>query len=435
MLSLIAFLMAPSAHAFESVAECNNHMPAWSNLGPSFVLNTFSFSGSSTHAVFDEALSEWHEDQVPGINFRPALGLIFDSTSLDGNDGQNIIAAIDSGPCLSSSSTGQLVRPPVAETDVRFSSEIWTCLALAHIEEADIVLNSCYSFELENDYFDINDPEARANPTAVDLEAIMVHEFGHAVGFDHVPGHAAMRESVGAGPVVAVDDFLDGRQYAASEDDRQGLRALYGDPLNGSPTQTDLSVASYRVVDRMPQTRCSALTSQIRPTPFADLEARLLAEGRDAPDCPSNLDTDPLPDLVMYGSQDVDVEFTYFQLGNMANPSTEATITLRSTPDGPVVETLASFSTVQHPNTPHIDSRTVTVPLGLDPGIYYLVAEVDPNGAVSESDEGNNLAVWNQRIVIEEVPIDCGCSATGGAQSGLFGLLLSAMTLGWRRRR
>lgn len=77
-----------------------------------------------------------------------------------------------------------------------------------------------------------------ANPTAYDMESLMIHEFGHLLGFSHSAVWSAIMY-----PFAAAPGTFSGQRPTAqvpdaplADDDRAGLRTLYTDPSDTTYT-------------------------------------------------------------------------------------------------------------------------------------------------------------------------------------------------------
>jgi hypothetical protein len=91
-------------------------------------------------------------------------------------------------------------------------------------------------------YFDPSDSQITfatpaalgANPRAYDLESLMIHEFGHLLGFSHSAIWRAMMYPFAAAPGTFTGTRPTGQQPDAplSDDDRTGLRVLYPSPTD-----------------------------------------------------------------------------------------------------------------------------------------------------------------------------------------------------------
>jgi hypothetical protein len=71
-----------------------------------------------------------------------------------------------------------------------------------------------------------------ANPTAYDMESLMIHEFGHLLGFSHSAVWSAIMFPFAAAPGTYAGQRPTAQQPDAplADDDRTGLRVLYSDP-------------------------------------------------------------------------------------------------------------------------------------------------------------------------------------------------------------
>jgi hypothetical protein len=71
-----------------------------------------------------------------------------------------------------------------------------------------------------------------ANPTSYDMESLLIHEFGHLLGFGHSAVYAAIMFPFAAAPGTFSGERPTAQQPDAplGDDDRAGLRTLYPDP-------------------------------------------------------------------------------------------------------------------------------------------------------------------------------------------------------------
>src|SRR5271163_11382 len=77
-------------------------------------------------------------------------------------------------------------------------------------------------------------PALAATPKAYDMESLMIHEFGHLLGFSHSAVWRAMMFPFAAAPGTYTGVRPSAQQPDAplSDDDRTGLRVLYTDPTD-----------------------------------------------------------------------------------------------------------------------------------------------------------------------------------------------------------
>ena len=89
--------------------------------------------------------------------------------------------------------------------------------------EADVIVNSAKPF----DSYRGDLRESSNGGTLFDLRRVLIHEFGHVLGLEHVPQNTVSIMT----PVTTDIDSI-------QSDDVQGVRAIYGVPLTDSPEIT-----------------------------------------------------------------------------------------------------------------------------------------------------------------------------------------------------
>ncbi|HNC99661.1 MAG TPA: MYXO-CTERM sorting domain-containing protein, partial [Myxococcota bacterium] len=243
-----------------------------------------------------------------------------------------------------------------------------------------------------------------------------------------------MEESLGGGSVIGDLGFLK-RQYMVNEDDREGLRKLYPSSSNDG---LDVAVQSYHTPDADtiasagPRTCWTKIGERSRPDPYTDFLGQAVAQGLPFGTCPEEMKS-PFPDspFPIFQGAYLDATFSLLNLGNLDTEVDWEILISPSDIDFSRARVLLRRTSTLNVNRPFEVTSTVQIPLDMRAGGYWIVARMDPDGQLSEWDEGNNVAIWNRYV--EVVPLSaCGCSTGPGAPglvlAGLSGLIL-------RRRR
>jgi len=101
--------------------------------------------------------------------------------------------------------------------------------------QAGQVLDADVYFSPDDSTVNFATPQAlAANPQAYDMESLMIHEFGHFLGFSHTAVFRAIMFPFAPAPGTYTGTRPTAQQLDAplSDDDRTGLRALYPDPTD-----------------------------------------------------------------------------------------------------------------------------------------------------------------------------------------------------------
>lgn len=399
----VACLVGTSALGYTFNVTSGGTPRTWEAGAVAMSVNTYNWTeGSADHEAIEDAVTAWSYENVGGTTFGATEGNFYNSTlNYSNNDNVNAIQLSDDlGPCNGEGST-------LAATDLRYGTPFYP----ARIREADIVLNSaCNDWASDIDYYDVNDANIRAN--SYDLRIAVLHEMGHVVGLDHEKGDwdtelvvvgdigiidivggsgwpTVMHASYdGTGAAIADDGYLS-RIYGIGEDDRQGLRALYG----GGSSKTDYSAQSYYVpaddtIDGDWLMCASEFVYKARPSPYKSLMT-----------CPTNDNTDPMTNLTVASGGSVTTVFTFHDLGTTSSSSLGLKYALRSSPTGTTGYTLSTPTISMSPGTPYQRTATLST-AGVPSGTWYLTVDIDPANAIAEASETNNRAIWNRRIVI-----------------------------------
>lgn len=175
--------------------------------------------------VVAESFSVW--TSVSGTTLLPArLGPLSQTptvTACSSSDGQNSICFAQNAAFA----PGVLAFTNTVTSDIlgeRFPATAPPSAFIGELLDADVLFNPAVFFAT---------PSALpANPTAFDLETVLIHELGHFFGFSHSAVWGAMMFPFAPPP----GQFLGSRPSAGApdaplaEDDRTGLRLLYPDP-------------------------------------------------------------------------------------------------------------------------------------------------------------------------------------------------------------
>lgn len=231
----------------------------------------------------------------------------------------------------------------------RYSGGCWAWTAGVRIIEADVFINADATLEEGN-------PQA-CNAKRLGQRTTIMHELGHALGLNHYDDHMSlMMTSDGEGK------YCGSRMVEPHPDDAMGARRLY-------PTRAeshDLAASEFRLVepDRV------ALNSNATVTNL----------------CPGDLHT---------------VRWSVANLGTVDERynvrwylSTNRTISTYDTgiaTNRGAVQNAGHFTTWQ---------RHITIPYGINPGLYYLGHLVDYDKQIWERRGGNNYTYMAERVRI-----------------------------------
>ena len=412
----LVFLEAPS-DAYEYYVCADGQVASWPSGAAAFDINTISFSSSSLRASAEDGLDSWEDAVVPGTSFDVSHGTTSETT-ISNKDDVNMVAAT-----IISSYAGCFFPGAIAQTEVRGADCGLLSWGSADLKEADIVLNTCYSWTTADEYYDYGD-----YGTIRSVQQVVLHEAGHAVGLDHtfIDGPATMTAGEGGGSVIGEDDYLEPRRFYANEDDRAGLRNLYPDSSNDG---YDVAVQSYVWYEYGSEYHDYCGEHNARPSPYVDLSELAVAEGKDPEDCPSEIPYPP-EELATYGDMPIETGFNYLNLGSETVDSVDVRIRMTTNPSTMAdAVTVDSFSIGTFtPALPFEYYDTWEVPV-LDKGVWYVVAEIDYDDDIDEVDEVNNQAVWNRPIHMYEA------ACTTAPVRGAWGISALLVLVSLRRRR
>lgn len=463
MLALIALAATNPACAYKFAYDPQGVVQTpyrWELPAYTAAVNTASFS---TVGPFQDPIERgilaWDQSNVPGSRLATSVTTTFQST-LDVNDQINSVSAIVmmelAGPVLN---TDYFPCVTLGETEVRYSND-FLGFGANHIKEADILVDVDCNWGTPDpgEYYDILDQ--RQFDDEIDIEQVILHEAGHAVGLEEELGiseedafdilinyegwPATMQPALSGGSVYD-DGFLE-RRYVANEDDREGIRDLYI-PL--ASAAVDWAAQSYQVYDddvllAVAGDGCDGALGRgaTRPDPAVDVLAVAQDLGEAYGDCPSPWTTPPvapLGSLDLYNGTFLNVQFT---LNNLGAGGGDVKWQVLFTDDLADTDCSTSGCWIAYEDTSSIgagtpwehDPITIAIPMDAPIGNYYVQLVMDSDNAwPNEDDEANNTAVWNRQVHVLG-PTSCGCRTTGPSAPTAMVALLGLVAIGRRRR-
>jgi len=268
----------------------------------------------------------WHWNNVKGSSFNFYVGRDTDGSHSSGNGKTEVY--------FDSSETGSAL----GVTHVR-SHCYWALGYQYGLDETDVAFNGGLSWSTGSfDYTKLGSP--------YNFEEVALHEFGHALGLNHEDRWMATMNSVY--PNSGTLGYY--KENDPNADDRLGARSLYAD----GTTETDVAGSAFKHTT----SSHSGLVSS-----------------------PSSVDA----------GHSVTIEFTFMNLGTSKKTfdigfylSTNDYI---STSDKLLGTNYGASANSGGGGT---FSRTLTIPSSTTPGTYYIGFLIDPSGAMSEANEGNN---------------------------------------------
>jgi hypothetical protein len=199
-----------------------------------------------------------------------------------------------------------------------------------------------------------------------------------------------------ATPTLSDDAQLLGTSFVAS--------LAPGDTRNLNPSFTpSLPAGHYYLITTLTSSHAGAFAGTSTTTSAA-IPLNLVTPADPDPTPGPDPDPDPTPDPNPDPTPGPVVPPTDLALSDLAAPATATTnSTLRITADpsvtGPLVRYYLSEDATLSPSAiplgtlPAAVTTSLRVPANLAPGTYHLIATIDPDDAIDESDESNNTAV------------------------------------------
>lgn len=237
LLALPLSLYAEGAHAYVCTPVTNASPPlsqAWNQRCiPYFISRSGSLiGGEERRALIANAWRQWSGEMnsCTDLQFVDA-GYTDELSGFDSREPSaqiNVIASIESPDQLSMFPDRNLL----AITLTSFSVET------GEIFDADVLINA-----VNNKFGEVDDPSTCNRQSGdFDLSNTLVHEFGHAIGFDH--------ETKQDSTMFASAERCENKKRDLSDDDRFGLCSVYG---AGMPTMTCAAPASYDAAQGRPE--------------------------------------------------------------------------------------------------------------------------------------------------------------------------------------
>ena len=176
------------------------------------------------------------------------------------------------------------------------------------------------------------------------------------------------------------------------------------------------------------------IAERSRPSPYTDFIQIGIDAGQSPGTCVYPLEAAPLEPLPLYPNQTFEAIFSLLNLGNSDRTGVAWKVYLSPTDAVTGSSTLvATFSSDLNVNIPYERPTDLTIPSTMAAGTYYVIAVMDPASAITERDETNNVAIWNQQVVVSSLP-SCSCSTGGPVSVGSFSALLALLAVVRRRR-
>jgi hypothetical protein len=316
---------------------CSGNNIRWNGSRADMYISTTSFpAGSAWDGDLQNAM--WHWNNVKGSGFNFYVGRDTDGTHNSSNGRNEIYFDV------SETGTGSTL----AVTHVR-SHCYWFFGWNYGIDETDIAFNTSKSWNTGGfSYSNLGSPFS--------FEGVALHELGHALGLNHEDRWMATMNSIypNSGPLGYYKEF------DPNADDRVGARSLYPDRT----TEIDIAGSALKRTGSGTSGLISSPLSAARGT-YATVDFTF-----------SNLST---------SNQTFDVGF--YLSGN----------DVISTADTLLGMNYGAWGSSGFTGT---FSRTLYIPTWIAPGTYYLGFLLDPNNAIGETNEGNNIQPMPRTITI-----------------------------------
>jgi len=444
---LIGVLMCATyidaAHAYKPYEDCRDRTVTWAGGSTSMSVSEVGFDSVSKQDLAEETILQWSKDYISATDFDISVG--YNSLSTSGwNDDVNMVAfaRLEEDVACNFMDTYARTYPRFDEN----CSHIGLDFPPTYLVEADVYLDTCYQWTTSSYYYDMLDYYGDYDALEM-IQNVLTHEMGHVVGFDEFTGHdgdtdnfwaGTMNPYKGGGSIIGEDSYINDRSLYVAENARVGVRDIY--PSTTNDGVIDVAAQSYVAVHKG-ESSDYCLYKTVRPSPYVDLDLLAQELGLEMGDCPPSTErqaalrppTTPHP---IWQTANMDLTFTLHNLGDVDLEDVTARILLSTDEALSSPYVINTFTIDLSPDVPAEVRKTVTIPSTVLAGTYYAVMQLDYDNALSEADEVNNQAFWNQQVeVYEYPPPGCGCITSPDSGVGALGITILPLLILVRRRR